>query len=145
MSILQGTVYDAPIDVQFDIQNSIKGCYVLKMILQPIVENAILHGLKPKQGNRRLVIRGYRIDDDIEFQIIDNGVGFDVSLLSDKPNSTAVHSNIAINNVSSRLRLYFGSRYGLVIKSVPGQGTCATIRFPHIQEEEFAVYEHIDR
>lgn len=142
---IQQFTFDAPIDVQFDIQNEIKGCYILKMILQPIVENAILHGLKPKRGSKQLIIKGYCVDDDIEFQIIDNGVGFDVSLLSGKPDSTAVHSNIAINNVSSRLRLYFGSHYGLNINSIPGQGTCATIRFPHIQEEEFAVYEHIDR
>lgn len=142
---IQQFTFDAPIDVQFDIQNDIKGCYVLKMILQPIVENAILHGLKPKRGNKQLTIKGYSAGDDIVFQIIDNGVGFDVSLLSDKPNSTALHSNIALNNVSSRLRLYFGGRYGLDIKSAPGQGTCVTIRFPHIQEEEFAIYEHIDR
>lgn len=142
---IQQFTFDTPIDVQFDIQPGIQACHVLKMILQPIVENAILHGLKPKRGDKQLIIKGYRVHDDIEFQVIDNGVGFDVSLLSDSPNSTAVHSNIAINNVSSRLRLYFGSRYGLHIQSTPGQGTCATIRFPHIQEEEFAVYEHIDR
>lgn len=142
---IQQFTFDAPIDVQFDIQDGIQGCYILKMILQPIVENAILHGLKLKRGDKRLIIKGYCVDDDIAFQIIDNGVGFDVSLLSDKPNNTTVHSNIAINNVSSRLRLYFGSRSSLTIKSAPGEGTCATIRFPHIQEEEFTVYEHIDR
>lgn len=147
ISIQQFTV-DTPIEVRYDIQDGIKTCYVLKMILQPIVENAILHGLKPKKGKKKLTIKGYRIDEDIEFQIIDNGVGFDTARLSQKPKQPAahmeIHSNIAINNVTNRLRLYFGDRYGLVIQSAPGRGTCASIRFPYIQEEGFAVYEHID-
>lgn len=144
ISIQQFTFND-PILVQFDVQAEIKNCRILKMILQPIVENAILHGLKPKRGNKTLTIKGYQINDLVEFQIIDNGIGFDVSTLSEKAKSTSVHSNIALSNVSSRLRLYFGSRYDLEIKSIPGHGTCVTIPFPHIQEEEFAVYEHLDR
>lgn len=141
---IQQFTFSNPIHVQFEVQDEIKSCRILKMILQPIVENAILHGLKPKKGDKTLVIKGRKIDDQVEFQVIDNGIGFDVSLLSAGPKSTSIHSNIAINNVSSRLSLHFGIRYKLRIQSVPGEGTCVTIPFPYIQEEEFAVYEHLD-
>lgn len=142
---IQQFTFDNPILVQVDVQDEIKNCRVLKMILQPIVENAILHGLKPKKGDKSLTIKGYRTGGLIEFQIIDNGVGFDVSKLPGESKCTPVHSSIAISNVSSRLRLYFGSGYDLTFQSTPEQGTCVTIPFPYIEEEEFSVYEHFDR
>ncbi len=97
------------------------------MLLQPIVENSIKHGLEPKLGEGRITIRSSRKGAHAIIDIIDTGVGVgsrDVSVIKG--------SGIGLRNVNERLRVIYGSNYQLQLDSVPGEGTCARIIIPEL-------------
>lgn len=111
-----------------------------KLILQPLVENAIYHGIREKEGTGLLQINCYRAGDgSTRFLVKDNGVGFDPSNL-EKENAgqnadgiepgMAKLGGIGIQNVDERLKLYYGQNYGIAINSRPGHGTEVTIVIP---------------
>lgn len=118
----------------------------IKFILQPIVENAIYHGLEPKDTPGTLTIKGKLINNDIiYFQIQDDGVGMTSEELekikSNLKNSTYnnvithnKNSSIGLININSRIKNYFGNEYGIVISSVENEGTCVTIEFPMMED-----------
>lgn len=94
---------------------------ILKLVLQPIIENAIYHGLEPKPGNGRLWINGCRGDGHIIFCVKDNGVGME---------GEGWKTGYGLTNVRERLKLYYGSAYDLKVKSTPGKGTQMEVRIP---------------
>ena len=106
--------------------------YLPKMTFQPIVENAIYHGLEPSKGSGTLVIRAERLEKGLRVIVRDDGVGMDeetLERLRDRLNgappeagSGGRHSGIALYNVNRRLRLLFGDSSGLTISSVPAGG-----------------------
>ena len=113
----------------------------LKLMLQPLVENAIYHGMEFMDGDGEIVIRVYREGEELWFQISDNGLGMTQEqldgLLSDRPHvSSRRGSGIGVKNVNERIRLYFGEHYGLSIQSEPDEGTVITIRLPAQQYTE---------
>jgi len=131
-------------ELVIDIEKAIGNCLIMKLLLQPLVENAILHGLKLKKDSPRLEIKGYTTGNDIEFVISDNGVGFDPSQLSllSQNQSTRGHG-IGLANVDRRIKLHFGNQYGLRIQSQVGEGTSAYVRIPKItKEEEYHAYDY---
>ncbi len=100
---------------------------VPSMLLQPLVENSIKHGLSPKIGEGRITLKSIRQDGHIIIDVIDNGVGV-------KP-GIAEHvrdGGIGLRNVNERLRVIYGANYQLQLDSVPGEGTCARIVIPEL-------------
>ena len=107
----------------------------LKLMLQPLVENAIYHGMEFMDGDGEIRIKVYQDKEELWFQVSDNGLGMTGeqvdNLLSDKPHmSSRRGSGIGVKNVNERIRLYFGENYGLDIQSEPDEGTIIRIHLP---------------
>lgn len=109
--------------VEFSVDEEILGCEVIKTILQPFVENAIKYAFEGKMETGNIIIRAYREDKFIIFEIEDDGCGFDVSILgSDK------YMGVGIKNTSDRIVYEYGSGCGVDFVSKPNKGTLVTIR-----------------
>lgn len=116
-------------------------CQIPKMTIQPIVENAIFHGLETKQGECRVIIRIRLTENLVLLTVSDNGIGMDgIQLkklregLEEEKKSTGDNSShgngIALYNVNQRLKLLFGESYGLHVYSIKGEGTDVEIQMP---------------
>ena len=111
---------------------------ILKLILQPLVENALYHGIKNKRCGGTIVVRArQKNDDEILLEVEDDGVGFSPEKLAqlqaellDDSGEIKPDSGFGIDNVNKRIRLYYGRRYGLSLKSEYNTGTCATLIIP---------------
>lgn len=113
----------------------------LKLMLQPLVENAIYHGMEFMDGDGLIEIRAYLEMDELRFSIRDNGLGMTreqaSGLLGDRPPLASRRgSGIGVKNVNERIRLYFGEAYGLQIQSEPDEGTLIEIRLPAVPYQE---------
>jgi two-component system LytT family sensor kinase len=104
---------------------------VPSMLLQPLVENSIKHGLSPKIGEGRITIRSVRQDGHAIIDVIDNGVG-----VQPGPIERVTSGGIGLRNVNERLRVIYGANYQLQLDSVPGEGTCARVVIPEIAMPE---------
>jgi len=100
---------------------------VPSMLLQPLVENSIKHGLSPKIGEGRITIRSTRHDGHVMIDVIDNGVG-----VSPDHVDRVKTGGIGLRNVNERLRVIYGANYQLQLDSVPGEGTCARVVIPEL-------------
>jgi two-component system LytT family sensor kinase len=98
---------------------------VPSMILQPLVENSIKHGLGRKLGEGRITIRSSRRDGSILIEVIDNGVGLPQTRMEAES-----EGGIGLRNVNERLRVIYGAPYQLQLHSLPGEGTSARIEIP---------------
>lgn len=122
-------------------------CLIIKFTLQPIVENAILHGIEPMKQFGEIEISARREGEDLYIAIEDNGVGMTESELemlaasSSNTNKNAL-SGIGVSNVDARLKLNYGDAYGLTYESSPGEFTRVTI---HIPKEEKVNVQDSDR
>lgn len=121
--------------------------YIPKLILQPIVENAFLHGIKPKDGTGRIHLTAALHDGDMEITVLDNGVGIDddamkrieTLLKSSLPGNRTEEGweSIGLKNVHDRLRFLYGERYGVTLFSSQATGTAVKITMPgNIEPEE---------
>ena len=113
----------------------------LKLMLQPLVENAIYHGMEFMDGDGKIGVTVRREGEDLRFEVSDNGLGMTKdqvdSLLGEKPHvSSKRGSGIGVKNVNERIRLYFGREYGLSIWSEPDEGTRVEIRLPALDSSE---------
>ena len=122
---------------EFQVQEECMDCYCNKITLQPIIENAIYHGLNRMVDEGRIVVRVYGEEDGIVFEVEDNGVGMTPeqcrSILRKEPGD---NSGIGIKNVNDRIKIYFGEKYGIHIESEPDEGTCVRIKMPCLRKEE---------
>jgi two-component system LytT family sensor kinase len=100
---------------------------VPSMLLQPLVENSIKHGLSPKIGEGRITIKSVREKDHVIIDVIDNGVGVGSAHVE-----RVQAGGIGLRNVNERLKVIYGANYQLQLDSVPGQGTCARIVIPEL-------------
>ena len=103
------------------------------MVLQPLIENAIYHGLKYKESKGLLVVKGYSQGEDILFEIKDNGVGMDSETMEHifERHKVNYRSNgVGVYNVQRRIKLSYGQEYGITYQSTLGEGTVATVRIP---------------
>jgi two-component system LytT family sensor kinase len=100
---------------------------VPSMLLQPLIENSIKHGLAPKIGEGRITIRSSRQNGHAVIDVIDNGVG-----VSPDHDTRVKTGGIGLRNVNERLRVIYGANYQLQLDSVPGEGTCARIVIPEL-------------
>ena len=124
----------------------IKGMMVPKIILQPLIENAIYHGLKPSEKHWRIVIRAYRKDDNCILSVYDNGVGIPpkrLQMLNKNLSAGIVDSSsgYGIYNINNRIKLTYGNEYGLAIFSEEGHYTLSVVTLP-IEKEEKHEYSH---
>lgn len=114
---------------------------ILKLILQPLVENALYHGLENKKGKGGITVKGYPQGSDLIFEVIDDGIGMDEAqigelhaLLAQPPEFTGIGQrakrSIGIKNVHSRIVLYYGPEYGLTFESEQDAGTKVKIVIP---------------
>jgi len=123
--------------VQYQIEPEILDCLIPRLLLQPLVENALVHGIAPVEGQGTLVIRGLIEGETIRLQVTDNGKGISAEHLAaiEQGLKPANQHGIGIRNVRDRIRLNFGDRYGLVIKSVPDLYTTCEITLPRIEPD----------
>jgi two-component system sensor histidine kinase YesM len=135
---------DHIIRLNIQIPDTLRQCRIPKLLLQPMVENAIFHGFEPKQpaGKMRgtISIYGTTIGNDLQLEILDDGIGMEQTtadrlLTNGTQNETRRFNGIGVKNVLERIQLYFGSRYGLTIHSEPGIGTSIIITLPQIYDQ----------
>lgn len=136
---------------EFSIDEQLLDKMTVKLLLQPLVENAINHGIKEIEGTGKIRITGSITEDrkNIELHVMDNGAGICPEALNliNQRLSAGFHGNrdsYGIYNVNERIRLAFGSEYGLTINSEPGKGTDAVILIPIIRMEDADNYVQAD-
>lgn len=122
----------------------------LKLMLQPLVENAIYHGMEFMDGDGEIFISAWKEGEDLYLKVSDNGLGMTeeqvARLFSDMPHTGSSRgSGIGVKNVNERIRLYFGSEYGLSIESEPDEGTVVTIHLPAVAYSEIRQKEEHDK
>lgn len=124
--VIQKIRYGNSFDVLYEVKEELKKNKVIKFILQPIVENSIIHGIDENKDNQKIIIRVQEEMEDILIYVIDNGKGFN----SDEEVNENKLSGIGWNNVDERIKLTFGDNYGATIKSEVGKGTTVRILIP---------------
>ncbi|MCD7820205.1 MAG: sensor histidine kinase [Lachnospiraceae bacterium] len=130
---IQQMRYKDKLEYRLDVAADIRNEQIIKLVLQPLVENAIYHGLKYKETKGLLTVKGYRIVDDIFIEIEDDGAGMDETTLAHifETHKVNYRSNgVGVYNVQKRLQLYYGTEYGLTYRSEVGKGTCVTVKIP---------------
>lgn len=135
---IQKMRYKDKLEFSIEVDPAITANQIIKLVLQPLTENAIYHGLKYKESKGLLIVRGYEKGEDVVLEIIDNGVGMDEETLAHifEKHKVNYHSNgVGVYNVQKRLTLYYGHEYGITYRSKKGEGTIATIVIPKSQEE----------
>lgn len=137
--IIQKIRYEDKLDYEIEFDENILNFEVIKLILQPLVENAIYHGIKEKRGNGKIVITGKIDGNMLCFTVIDNGKGMEEEVLNkinkmlsggDKNRNEIGYG---IFNVNERIRIIYGEEYGLRYKSIHGEGTIVELRHPIIE------------
>ena len=125
--MLQLIRFDDIFDIKFDIDHELFDKHMIKLILQPIVENALYHGINMVESGGKIMILGYMKENNIIFEVIDNGIGMEESqvikmdnYINDLDNSM---DSIGLKNVHKRIQLHYGTEYGIKIFSKPGAGT----------------------
>ena len=120
---------DGDFDYEIEAQTEILQCESLNLILQPLVENAIHHGIEEKtDGRGKITVRGWKEDNCVWFMVEDNGVGMEQEV-ADKI-LTMESKGYGVRNVDERIRLCYGEKYAMKVESVVGKGTKMTIHFP---------------
>ncbi len=109
--------------------------YIPKLTVEPIVENAIIHGLENKVDNLTLEVHVYKLKDDVCIEIIDNGIGFNVNKVISETDDDVTKRNIkrdkiGLKNTDQRLKLIYGEKYGLIIESYINEGTNIKVILP---------------
>lgn len=134
---IQKLRYHNKFEVTFDVLPELLSAQMPKLLLQPLVENTIVHGLEPKIEVGRIFIQAKQEDSDIVISIADNGIGFTQEALTalnlnlSTPADTRKTGGLGIKNVHQRIRMYYGEKYGLSISSQYGIGTTVCIRIPY--------------
>ena len=126
---IQLTMHDNNFTVDWDIDPTIKNEKMPKLLLQPVVENAIEHGIDEKEdGDKKLFLSFRGNGDDVEITVRDNGMG----MPQEKAETLVTYQakGYGLKNVNDRIRLLYGEKYGIQIFSAPGEGTTVVMRFP---------------
>ena len=130
---IQKMRYKDKLEFRIDVAPEITSCQIIKLVLQPLIENAIYHGLKYKESKGLLELIGYAAGEDIIFEIRDNGVGMDEETLNHifERHTVNYRSNgVGVYNVERRIKLTYGQEYGITYKSRSGEGTVARVCIP---------------
>lgn len=134
---IQKIRYDNKLSYEIDIDSEILPYLTVKIILQPLVENALYHGIKDLEEGGYIEITGYKQDKDIYIEVYDNGKGISEdrikNILSELPSTSITKGGVAIKNVHERIQIYFGAKYGLSYESEYGEWTKVQVRIPAIE------------
>lgn len=127
--------YTNHFDYEFNVDESCRGYLCNKITLQPIIENALYHGLN-------MIDEGYikisicEDGDDVVMEVEDNGVGMSEDQIAELFAEDSIDKHgIGVKNVNDRIKIYFGDKYGITVRSELDEGTCVTIRIPKVTEE----------
>jgi two-component system sensor histidine kinase YesM len=130
---IQNIRFDNKIKYSIDIDPLLLKKNIIKLILQPLVENAVYHGLELIEGNGEIKITGRKVNDAMIFEVIDNGVGFETEEVA------ASKQGYALKNINERIKLQYGQNYGMTIESKKDRGTKVIVKvgleFAGLQKE----------
>ena len=133
---IQRIRYRDILDYRINIPEELLQYTIPKLTLQPLVENAILHGINRRRGEGMIAITAQSFGPLIEIKISDNGKGADIdelnSILEDKSNTTS----FAIKNVNDRIKHYFGDEYGIRFFNNEDAGVTVIVKFPAVRTME---------
>lgn len=118
------------------VNDDVLECEIIKMIIQPLIENSIYHGLSECSGNGKIIIQALHVNDNLVITISDNGIGIDEKILNSLNDyingKNELFNGIALRNINRRLKLNYGDDYGLTVFSVLGKGTSMTLTLPYL-------------
>ncbi|MEK3913076.1 sensor histidine kinase [Paenibacillus sp. FSL H7-0331] len=145
-------MYEDKIEVGYEMAPDVMDCWVPKFILQPLVENSIVHGIEMKPGQGFVGIMAYREKDSLLLEVADNGMGMDAAtveaLLEEDAGGAAAkpnHTRVGLLSVHKRIRMLYGEQFGLEISSQIGEGTKVRIRLPVLEDKEVETIEENSR
>jgi two-component system sensor histidine kinase YesM len=131
-------VYGLDIETVMEVEEEMMDCRAIKLFLQPIVENAVVHGIRPVQSGV-IVITGRKKTDRLEFMVSDNGVGMKPEVM-EKLNRLSAGDSPAqfygISNVVRRIKLFYGEEYGVRFSALAEGGTVASVAIPVLDGEQ---------
>ena len=137
---IQKVRYKDAFEVYWNIEDQVLENCTVKLVLQPILENALYYGIDAMGDEGEITVRGEKIGDDIYLSVTDNGLGMPKEtvdqLLVDEERVHKHGSGVGLINVHKRIQLRFGTEYGLLIKSEPDEGTTVTIHIPAVPYNE---------
>ena len=137
---IQKFVFASDFEYTFDVDADILERKILKNLLQPLVENALIHGIMPLESGGVLRVGGRIEEGKILLTIADNGAGMDRDVLAHLLSDETVDKpgGYGLKNVQNRIRLFFGDDYGMRMESTPGRGTTVTLTIPeHIESYKY--------
>jgi two-component system sensor histidine kinase YesM len=135
--------YQDILEYEIDISKELSSCKILKLTLQPIVENALYHGIKNKRGKGKILVQGAYVNGIVELKVKDDGIGMEEEKLlaiqkilngEKADTSDETPKGFGIVNVNERIKLNFGNEYGLSVTSQYGVGTEFIVRMPYNTE-----------
>ncbi|WP_343009379.1 sensor histidine kinase [Clostridium celatum] len=133
---LQKIRFDQLFTIENMVSDELLSCEIIKMIIQPLIENAIYHGLSECSGNGKIIIQGSKVNNNLLLTISDNGIGIPEEKLQDLNDyindKNHNFNGIALRNINKRLKLNYGENYGLEIFSIEGNGTSMVLTLPFI-------------
>ena len=141
--IIQKYRHGNKLNMKYDIEKDVLKCKIIRLTIQPLVENAVYHGIEKKAGNGEIVLKIYKSEGGIVISVSDNGLGMSsekverlqAALAGDDAVYTPERDSgmgIGIMNVNTRLKLFYGSNYGLTIESRLNEGTEVRVHIPEI-------------
>lgn len=133
--IMSERMHDDAVEYSYDIAPEVLHAPIPRLSLQPLVENALNHGLKNRAGQKTVAISAKFLGDDLVIRVADNGTGMDAEAMNrrlsgDDLRRATTGTAIGLGNINARLKLLYGERYGLWIESEPGRGTVVTMTLP---------------
>ena len=147
---IQNMRFEGRVRAEWQLDPAAGRCRVIKIILQPLIENAIIHGIfETPAKTGRLLVRTCREEGRVVIVIQDDGAGMDGATLARvqallrqeaglqagaaRPPADGPHGGVGLQNINQRIRLYYGPEYGILLSSEPGKGTRVTITVPAIE------------
>lgn len=136
---IQKIRFEDKLNVIFDIEEEIYACKVPRLLIQPLVENSIVHGIEKKKGKGEVNIIGYRMNEMIKIIVQDDGVGIEekrllqIRKMLENDETKEDKDMIALKNVNRRLKLNYGNKFGLNIFSAEGRGTTVELLLPDLR------------
>ena len=128
--------YGDRFNIEWDVQSGIENAKVLKLIIQPMLENAVMHGFYDIKSGGIIKISIKRKEKNLEISVSDNGRGIELDILSElqrslRENNVSMSKHIGLRNINLRIKLLYGEKYGLKIDCNNGVGTRCVLTFPY--------------
>jgi two-component system sensor histidine kinase YesM len=130
--------YPGKLEYDIDCDPDVSEKLIVKLALQPIIENAIIHGLRDSRNPWKVEIRAHLVGDSISISVWDNGVGMDADTISNifsESGALSSRAHFGLHATNERIRLICGEAYGLTAYSNPGEGTMIVVSFPGNMKE----------